>query len=147
MMLLFFVLCLITNALAPPISYWCFSTPTPPLLVFSKCGKSCPNSNSLNQTWKVSFFFQSLFVDEFFYYPCCFWEIMVNNVFVCCCHNYLDIVHSNYTRCISFLHIAFHLHNCIVYFFNTLHHKVDFWINNIILFWQKTYLFLISPLG
>ncbi len=29
-----------------------------------------PNSNSLGQTWKVIFFFQSLFVDEFFNYPC-----------------------------------------------------------------------------
>jgi len=27
----------------------------------------------------------------------------------------------NYTHYISFLHIAFHLHNCIVYFLNTLH--------------------------
>ncbi len=29
------------------------------------------------------YFFQSLFVDEFFYYPC-IWEILVDNVFVCC---------------------------------------------------------------
>ncbi len=27
----------------------------------------------------------------------------------------------NYTYCISLLHIAFHLHNCIVYFLNKLH--------------------------
>jgi hypothetical protein len=31
------------------------------------------------------FFFQSFFVDEFLYYPYnCFWEILVENVFVCC---------------------------------------------------------------
>jgi hypothetical protein len=57
------------------------------------------------------------------------------------CKNYLDIVR-------LIIHIAFHLHNCIVYFFSTLHlfyfffHFfvnvwVDFWIDSRILFWQK----------
>jgi hypothetical protein len=61
----------------------------------------------------------------------------------------------NYTHCIWFLHIAFHLHNYIVYFFNTLHffflsiiYKCLGWFSyswkNIILaiFY---FLFLISP--
>jgi hypothetical protein len=69
----------------------------------------------------VRFFFQSFFVDEFFYYPCCYLEILVENVFVCYVQELFGHCAFNFTHYITFLHIAFHLHNYIVYFFNTLH--------------------------
>jgi hypothetical protein len=51
----------------------------------------------------------------------CFWEMVVDNVFVYHVHELFGHCTLNYTYCISFLHVAFHLHNCIMYFFNTLH--------------------------
>jgi len=79
-------------------------------LSFCKCGKSCPNSSSLCQIWKMRIFV-------------CWWIFLIIHVFEKCwltmcllvvCSNYLNIVH-------LIIHIAFHLYNCIVYFFNTLH--------------------------
>jgi len=64
------------------------------------------------------------------------------------CTNYLNIVH-------LIIHIAFHLHNFIVYFLSTLqifffqffvNVYVDFHIADRILFWQKTYSFFIFSL-
>jgi hypothetical protein len=79
--------------------------------------------------------------------------MVVISVFVFLCRNYLDIVH-------LIIHIASHFYTlhfictitlCIfltLLFFQLLVNvKVDFHIIGIILFWQKTYLFLISPLG
>jgi hypothetical protein len=77
------------------VSNWYFP------LVFCKGGRSCPNSTSLGQTWKVRLFFQSLFVDEFFYYPC-FWEILINNVFVCCVQELFGHYTFNFTHCVFF---------------------------------------------
>jgi len=101
-----------------------------------------------------SFCFQSVLMDFFNYYF--FKEMVVNNVFVCCVQELFEHCRFNYTHCNSLLHIAFHLHNCIIYFFSTLHLCFSFsiackclsWLScswwNIIL--AKTYLFLISPL-
>ncbi len=74
----------------------------------------------LKPNLKGDFFFPIFFVDEFFNYPC-FWEIVVGNVFVYYVQELFWCCTFNYTYYISFLHIAFHLHNCIVYFFNELH--------------------------
>jgi hypothetical protein len=41
-------------------------------LSFCKCGRSCPNSSFEARPKKRYLFFQFLFVDEFFNYPCCF---------------------------------------------------------------------------
>ncbi len=94
---------------------------SPPPPFFCRCGvwRSCPNSSfsnssSLRQTWKARIFvFNFCFLMSSINYPC-FWEMVVNNVLVFLCKNYLDIVH-------LIIHIAFHLHNCIVYFLSTLH--------------------------
>jgi hypothetical protein len=59
---------------APFVFFWFFPPrPPPPPPPFCKCGmwRSYPNltisnSSCLSQTWKVSFFVQFLFVDEFF---------------------------------------------------------------------------------
>jgi hypothetical protein len=87
--------------------------PNPPFYFF-QVWKSYPNSSSLGQTWKVRIFvFNFCLLMSFFNYPC-FWEMVVNNMFVFLCRNYLDIVN-------LIIHIAFHLNNCIVYFLSTLH--------------------------
>ncbi len=36
------------------------------LVFFCRCGRSYPNLYSSSQTWKMGFFFQFLFVGEFF---------------------------------------------------------------------------------
>jgi hypothetical protein len=50
---------------------FCFRLIFPPL-VFCKCGRSCPNSSFEARPRKWDLFFQSLFVDDLFYYPCFF---------------------------------------------------------------------------
>ncbi len=65
-------------------------------------------------------FFNFCLLMNFLKIPC-FWEMVVNNVFVCFVHEFFLHCTLNYTHCISLLHVAFHLHNYIVYFFSTLH--------------------------
>ncbi len=67
--------------------------------------------------------FFSIFICWWFFFNCpsCFWEILVDNLFLCCVQELFGHYTFSYTHCISLLHIAFHLHNCIVYFFSTLH--------------------------
>jgi hypothetical protein len=83
------------------------------LLVFCKCERSS----------KFMFFKPNLEGEIFFSIFVCWWIFLIIHVFekwwltMCLfvvCKNYLDIIH-------SILHIAFHLYNCIVYFFSTLH--------------------------
>jgi hypothetical protein len=94
-----------------------------PPLFFCKHGvwKSYPNLSSSNQTWKVRVFVFNLclLMDFFNYYF--FLEMVVDNVFVCCVQELFEHCRFNYTHCNSLLRIAFHLHNCITYFFSTLH--------------------------
>jgi hypothetical protein len=70
---------------------------------------------SLGQIGKVKFFLFNFCLLSFFNYPC-FWEKVVDNVFLFFVQEYLDTIHL-----IILLHITFHLHNCIVYFLSTLH--------------------------
>jgi len=49
-----------------------------------------------------------LFVDDLKNYPC-FWEMVVNNVFIFLCMNYLDIVH-------LIIHITLHFYTLHFYF-------------------------------
>jgi hypothetical protein len=101
------------------------------------------------------FFFNLCLLMKFFNYPC-FWEMLVYNVFICCVQELFGHCTFNYTHCISLLHITFHLHNCSVIFFNTLHFFFIFlsfackclsWFSysshNLIL--AKKYLFWIFP--
>ncbi len=107
----------------------CFKSVLPPRrpFIFCKCEvwRSCPNPSfsklsSSSQTWKVkTFVFNFCLLMNFFNYPC-FWEMVVNNVFFIFMQELFGHCTFNYTHCISLLHIAFHLHNCIVYFFSTL---------------------------
>jgi hypothetical protein len=55
--------------------------------LFCKCRmwRSYSNSNSSNQTWKVELLFNFCLL-IFFNYPC-FWEMVVDNVFVFFCRN------------------------------------------------------------
>jgi hypothetical protein len=55
-----------------------------PHLVFCKCGRNCPNSSFEARPRKWDLFVQSLFIDDFFYHPCCFWKFLDENVFFCC---------------------------------------------------------------
>jgi hypothetical protein len=74
---------------------------------------SSSNSSSLGQTWKVKIFvFNFCLLMSFFNFPC-FWEMVVNNVFVFLCRNYLEMIP-------LIIHIAFHLHHCILFFFQLL---------------------------
>jgi len=90
----------------PPIPDQCFSP-----LVFYKCGRSYPNLDLKGE----NFFFNLCLLMKFFNYPC-FWEMLVDNVFICCVQELFGHCTFNYMHCISLLHIAFHLHNCIIYF-------------------------------
>ncbi len=94
-----------------------------PLYVFCKHGlwKNYPNLSSSNQTWKVRVFvFNLCLLMDFFNYSF-FIEMVVDNVFICCAQELFEHCRFNYTHFNSLLRIAFHLHNCIIYFFNTLH--------------------------
>ncbi len=92
---------------------------SPHPFLFCRCGvwRSNPNSNFSNlnflgQTWKVRIFvFNFCLLMSFFNYPC-FWEMGLIMCFFLCT-NYLNIVH-------LIIHIAFHLHNFIMYFLSTL---------------------------
>jgi len=113
----------------PVVLLLLFQIGTPPRrpFIFCKCEvwRSCPNPSfsklsSSSQTWKVkTFVFNFCLLMNFFNYPC-FWEMVVNNVFFIFMQELFGHCTFNYTHCISLLHIAFHLHNCIVYFFSTL---------------------------
>jgi len=48
------------------------------------------------------FFFNLCLLMNFFCYPCCFQEILVDNVFVCCVQDSFGHYTFNYTHCISF---------------------------------------------
>jgi len=82
----------------------------PPRSLFCRCGvwrsypnSSFSNSSSLGQTWKARIFvFNFCLLMSSFNYPC-FWEMVVNNVFVFLCKNYLDIIH-------LIIHIASHFY-------------------------------------
>ncbi len=88
--LLFCSFCL-RLVLPPPFSY--------------RCGvwRSCPNSSFSCQTWKVKFFVFNFDLLMIYFFKPCFWEMVVSNVFVFLCRNYLDIVH-------LIMHIAFHFY-------------------------------------
>ncbi len=84
------------------------------LFSFCKCGKSCPNLSSQSQNWKMRFFFPTFVW---------WWIFLITHVFGKCwltmrlfvvCKNYLNIIH-------LIIHIASHLHNCIMYFCSRLH--------------------------
>jgi hypothetical protein len=62
------ILLLLAPFAQPCYSYSsCFRLVLPPPFIFLQVWKSCPNLSSSSQiVWKVRFFFQSLFVDEFF---------------------------------------------------------------------------------
>jgi len=60
----------------------CFKLVFSPL-VFSSVGGAIQIQVVQARLGKWDFFFQSLFIDDFFNYPC-FWEILVDNVFICC---------------------------------------------------------------
>ncbi len=75
------------------------------------------------ELFKFEFFKPNLEDEIFFSTFVCWWIFLIVLVFGKCwltmclfviCKNYLNIVH-------LILHIASHSHNCIVYFFNTLH--------------------------
>ncbi len=70
----------------------------------------------LGQTWKVRCFFfnLSLLMNFCIIHTIVFGKFWLKMCLFVVCRNYLDIIH-------LILHIAFHLHNCIVCFFNTLH--------------------------
>jgi hypothetical protein len=81
-----------------------FTTPPPLFLASVECGR-------VVQIWilqirvlrKVKIFvFNFCLLMSFFSYPC-FWEMVVNNVFVFLCRNYLDIVH-------LIIHVASHFY-------------------------------------
>jgi hypothetical protein len=138
-----------------PLAWPCCST-----LFVSNCYSALPREEGVEELSKYKFFFvgvecggvvqiqvfrPTLEGENFCVDFVCLWVFLIINVFggwycVCfLCRNYLDIVH-------LIIHIASHLHNCIVYFFNTLHFiffqllvnvYVDFHIVGKILFWQK----------
>jgi len=83
----------------------CFKLILPPS-VFCRCGRSCPNSSFEARPRRWDLFFQSLFDDELFYYPCCFGKFWLKMCFFVVCRNCLDIVH---------------LILCIAFHFYTLH--------------------------
>jgi hypothetical protein len=64
--------------IVPFVSNWYF-----PPFIFLQVLKNCPNSNSSSQIWKARIVF-SIFVCWWVFcnYPC-FWEMVVNNLFVC----------------------------------------------------------------
>jgi hypothetical protein len=51
------------------------------------------------------FFFNLCLLMNFFNYPCCFQEILVDNVFVCCVQDLFGHYTFNYTHCISFAQV------------------------------------------
>jgi hypothetical protein len=64
---------------------------------------------------KGEVFFQYFFVDEFFYYPCFFWEILVNNVFVCYVQKLFGHCTFNYTHFICTIAMCIFLTHCIFF--------------------------------
>jgi hypothetical protein len=91
-MLILFYSLLNAVVLAFLVSKWCF------LIVFLQMWEELSKFNFFKPKLEGEVFFQSLFVDETFYYPC-FWEILVNNVFVCCAQKLFG-------HCTFNLHIA-----------------------------------------
>jgi len=87
----------------------CFKLVSTPIC---RCGKNSLDSNFQAKFRRWDFIFQYLFVNETFYYPCCFWEILVDNVFVYCVQELFGHCMFNYTHYISFtqLHCVFFQH-------------------------------------
>jgi hypothetical protein len=135
---IFNVVCLGTSPLHPWCYYSLFNT-----ITFIPHFISVFHPLSFLQAWEElskfkffklnlkgeNFFFNLCLLTIFFNYPC-FWEMLVDNVFICCVQELFGHCTFNYTHCISFLHIAFHLHNCIMYFLSTLHIFIFIFIFN-----------------
>jgi hypothetical protein len=77
------------------VSNWYFP------LVFLQGWEELSKFNFFRPNVEGEVIFQSLFVDEFFYYPC-FWEILINNVFVCCVQELFGHYTFNFTHCVFF---------------------------------------------
>jgi hypothetical protein len=80
-----------------------------PPLIFCRCGKNFPNSNFQTKLRRWDFFFNICLLMNIFVIHVVFGKFWLTMCFFVVYKNYLDIV------CLI-IHIAFHLHNCIVYF-------------------------------
>jgi len=91
-----------------------FKLVLPPPLFFCNCGRSYPNSSFKLDLEGENFF--SIFVCWwiFFVIHVVFRKFWLTMCLFVVCKIHLDIIH-------LIIHIAFHLHRCIVYLFSTLH--------------------------
>ncbi len=90
-----------------------------PRLIFCKCGRNSPNSNFQAKLKRWDIFFNICLLMNFFMIHVVFGKFWLTMCLFVMCKNYLDII------CLI-IHIAFHLLNCIVYFFSTLHFNFSF---------------------